>query len=121
MIAFYNQMTSCSIWHECYLPLPRLVHKIVNSPLAAEFRAGQSVLDLIISTKPEHGLAFDDPYIRVGAGVGVPMLDVGYWLGMDTRDLVEKHTVGEDQVLETLTSLLARLRAETKVADDPDE
>ena len=49
------------------------------------------------------------------------MLDVGYWLGMDTRDLVEKHTVGEDQVLETLTSLLARLRAETKVADDPDE
>ena len=116
IIAFYEYVITLPVWGERHLPLLRLVHQVADGSDAANFRAGQSLHDLVISTQPQNGLAEDDPYIRVGPGAETAMFDIEYWRGGNVGDLMEGHTVPESQAMSTLKPLLARLRSEAKVA-----
>ena len=121
IIAFYEYVTSLPVWGERNMPLLRLVRQIAEGPIAAEFRAGQLLHDLLISTKSKNGLAISDPYVRVGAGAEMPTFDVEYWRGAEADDLVESHTVSESQLLDTIKPLLVRLRSEATATDGSGE
>lgn len=118
IIAFYEYVTALPVWGERHLPLLHLVHQIAGSPDAAYFRAGQSLHDLLISTKSKNGLDEDDPYVRVAAELKTPMFRVEYWRGEQSADdMMESYTVNESQLLDTIKPLLARLRSEARAPE----
>ena len=120
IIAFYEYVTSLPVRGERYLPLLHLVRQIAHSPEAAEFRAGQSLHDLLISTKSQNGLTEDDPYVCVGSEYKTPTtFYVQYWRGeRSADDLMESCEVSGDQLLDVVKPLLVRLRLEAKSSSE---
>lgn len=115
-VAFFEYVTAGPYGARC-LPLLRLVQHLADSPYAENFRAGQSLHSLLISTKLENGLEATDPYIFVNAEPNSALLRLEYWPCEERDGLEESHSCSEAELLIRLKPLLARLWNETKGQD----
>lgn len=93
------------------MPMLDLVQRLSESEQAKLFRAGASVLDLMISTKEKHGLEKGDAYICVGLGDG-DLAEVGYFTA--TAEKAEVFACKNDEIMFVLQPLLDRLWNETR-------
>ncbi len=100
-------------WADQCLPLLRLTEYLAGTEVAQRFRAGQSLIDLVISTKGHHGLGWTDHYVRVGTAWKDEKYRVEYWRGGMAGDMVVGYVVTESEIIDTLMPLLDRLWAET--------
>lgn len=93
-------------------PLVGLVRTVADSDLSDRFRAGQSLLTLMVSTAPKHGLEPDEPFVSVTIDeAGVFSLE--YWREVGGPILARKRCGAQDALSE-LSTLLERLWADTK-------
>ena len=112
VVAFFEGVTARANGTHC-LPLLRLARQLADSPIAYSFRAGQSLYDLLISTKGENGLDYTDPFVSVSAHVKSPLFRVDYWYGNKVGDFLKVCLCTEAELEETLWPLLERLRHDT--------
>jgi hypothetical protein len=66
VIEFYEEMVQSPQW-AFVAPLLTLARQFAATERAERFRAGQSVLTLVISTAPQHGLRPGEPFVTVEA------------------------------------------------------
>jgi len=118
IVAFFERVTAGPFGAR-WLPLLRLVQQLADSPYANDFRAGQSLYSLLISTKSENGLEATDPYIFVNADANSELVRLEYWRCEERDGLAESHNCNEAELLDNLKPLLARLWNETKGHDKP--
>lgn len=116
IVAYFEYVTARPFGTQC-LPLLRLVQQIEASPYAQDFRAGQTLNSLLISTKSENGLEATDPYIFVNADANSALLRLEYWRCEQKDGLAESHSCDEAELLDKLKPLLGRLWNETKRHD----
>ena len=114
-IAYFEYVTALPDprWPDQCLPLLRLTTYLADSDVAQKFRAGQSVSDLVISTKGKDGLHWTDQRVKVGSAWKDEKFRVEYWRGGESGDLVEGYVVTESEIIDTLMPLLDRLWSET--------
>jgi hypothetical protein len=114
IVIFYERFLSMEYWQ--YLtPLYCLVKQVASSEKAKSFRAGQSLVTLMISTTSYHGLEDNDPFVTVELQRTekdeAALFEVEYWQG---NTFIEKRVCDEENVLSVLDEFLSRLWRDTK-------
>ena len=114
MVRFYEYFLTMTHWQ--YLaPLCRLVKVIAASDRAKEFRAGQSMVTLLISTTSYHGLRDGDLCIAVDVhrpqDDEAPEFEIQY---CPRNQKSEKQSCNEENVSHVLDEFMDRLWHDTK-------
>jgi hypothetical protein len=110
VIAFYERIISEDGWLT-YIPVLELVTHLATTEVATRFRAGHAIFYLMISTKSQHGLEIEDPYIEIRLINKWQQFQIEYYDGQQSTDT---YTSALTDVLTTLKPVLDRLWNETR-------
>ena len=111
IIEFYEEMVQSPQW-AFVEPLLALARQFAATERAERFRAGQSVLTLMISTAPRHGLRPGEPFVSVAAQGAGEEFKLQYWNEVGGR-VLDALVCHEDELAGAVDALLARLWDDT--------
>jgi hypothetical protein len=109
---FYDDLVARPSW-QWVTPIKRLVDNMRETEIARNFRAGQSLWHLIISTAEKHGLSEGEPFVVVTLDDDRATIKMEYRRSSEFKVLKQQFCKEED-ASKVLQVFLDRLWADTR-------